>query len=654
MHAVRTTVVLVAAVLAVAGAVAAAAITGSRADFDDLVIVLAVAAYAAVGTAVELARPGHLVGRVMVCGAAAWGVGEGLLAWGVTELTVAGPSTAVALAGVLGTAGRGFGWLTLVLALPLVFPDGRSPSRLATGLVVGAIASFTVASLIAPVPLEERMSDIRNPVGVPDSWQTVADLVAVGSLLLASAALVVVIVAMFRRWRAGDDLVRQQLSVFGVAFALPLLVLPLAATSASMPWMYAVSTLPLPVAVAVAMFQRRLYDAQLAATRTLTYVALSVVLAAVYAVVVVGVGVLLQDRGAPWLPLVGTAVVAVAFAPLRDWLQGLVNRITYGRWAAPAAVLADTGRRLADAADSPALLEELTGEMVAGLGIASAAIHDADGQVLAAAGTSSSASSDGLPLTAYGRQVGELRWSGRTLRPADRALLEAVANQIGAAVYTAGIVDELRLAQGQLVRAREQERRRLRSDLHDGLGPALAGLGFQLDGVRNLIADGKPVQDRLDRLRAGLAETVAEVRRIVEGLRPPAVDDLGVFGAIAELGRDLADGSGVAVTLDLPDNRSALPAAVEVAAYRVTQEALTNVVRHAGASQCLVTGSLSESGLIIEIADNGHGGARPSTGLGIPGMHDRAAEIGGSLELSTHEAGTTVTLRLPLTSGVPS
>jgi signal transduction histidine kinase len=221
-------------------------------------------------------------------------------------------------------------------------------------------------------------------------------------------------------------------------------------------------------------------------------------------------------------------------------------------------------------------------------------------------------------------------------------------------VHTAGLVDQLRDAQGRLVMAREQERRRLRSDLHDGLGPALAGLGFQLDAVQNLIAAGQPVEDRLHRARAGLSETVVEVRRIVAGLRPPVVDDLGLFGAIAELGRELADGSGLAVTLDLPDGRPGLPAAVEVAAFRVTQEALTNVVRHAGASQCRVSGALTADGLVIEVVDDGCGGARPSDGLGIPGMHDRAAEIGGSVEVSSRVPGTAVRLRLPLPAEVPA
>jgi len=179
-----------------------------------------------------------------------------------------------------------------------------------------------------------------------------------------------------------------------------------------------------------------------------------------------------------------------------------------------------------------------------GLGFDSAEILDADGRLLARSGTDP-VDSDQLPLTAFGREVGTLRWSGRSLRETDRALLADLAHQIGGAVHTTGVVDSLRTAREQLVIAREQERRRLRRDLHDGLGPSLAGLGFQLDAVANLISDGQPVDDRIASLRAGLRDTITEVRRIVEGLRPTAIDELGLFGAVAELGHVLADGSGL-------------------------------------------------------------------------------------------------------------
>jgi signal transduction histidine kinase len=413
--------------------------------------------------------------------------------------------------------------------------------------------------------------------------------------------------------------------------------------------MFALATLPVPVAIGAAILQRRLYDIQLAVNRTLTYTALTVVLAAVYALVVGGVGVVLSDQGAVWLPWAAAGVVAVAFAPLRDALQRTANRVTYGRWAAPAEVLAATGRRLADAADAQALLAALTDELVHGLGLERAELRDGHGRVLASAGAGEAV--DSLPLTAYGERVGELRWGGHALRDADRALLTDLSHQLGGVVHTTVLVDDLRTAREQLVLAREQERLRLRRDLHDGLGPSLAGLGLQVDTVQRLLALGHPVDERLVALRAGLAGTVVEVRRIVDGLRPPALDELGLFEAVAELGRELVAGSGLTLELDLPDQRAALPAAVEVATYRVAQEALTNVVRHAHATACRVWARVSPDLLQLEVSDDGCGGATPSGGLGLGTMRERAGEVGGAVEVRQLERGTAVLLRLPLAAG---
>ncbi len=647
MRATRLTAASLLAALAIAGSVVAAVAATGRPLADDLAIALVVTAYAVVGLAVELARPGHPVGRLMLGGSLAWGLGEGLLALAVTGLADDPASSAYALLGVVGSAARGLGWLLLILALPLVFPDGRAPGRRSRWLVAGCVVGFTVASLVAPEPLDDRLAGAENPLGVPEAWRLAADLLALGAIAASFVALVVAVRALIRKWRLGGELLRQQIVVFGVCFALPLLVLPLVATPWAQPWMFALASLPVPVAVGVAMFQRRLYDVQQAARRTLTYVTLSVVLAGLYALIVGGVGVMLRDRGTPWLPWAAAGVVAVAFAPLRDSLQRGVTRLTYGRWSTPAEVLADTGRRLADAADGRALLASLTDELVHGLGLDHAEILDASGRRLAVAGNPTSAT-ERLPLTAYGAEVGVLLWAGRTLRPADRALLEDLSHQIGAAVHTTGLVDSLHLARERLVLGQEQERRRLRRDLHDGLGPSLAGLGLQVDAVQNLLASGVDPGARIQRLRDGLRETVAEVRRIVEGLRPPAIDDLGLFGAVAELGLELAEGGDLSVDLDLPADRPPLPAAVEVAAYRVTQEALTNVVRHASATSCRVTGTVRDDTLVIAVADDGRGGAGSGNGLGMTSMRERAHEIGGQVEIDSRGHGTTVTLRLPL------
>ncbi|QZY29670.1 sensor histidine kinase [Nocardioides coralli] len=651
MRGIRVVAVVLLAALAVAGGVVALAATDTRSAYDGLAIVLALTAYAAVAVAIELARPGHPVGRLVLVGALLWGVGEGLLALGLAGLETGLGAPGAALAGVLGTACRGAGWLLLVLGLPLLFPDGRPPGPRSVGLVAGSIAAFTLATLVAPTPLESRLDGVDNPIGVPESARVAADLLAIGSLLATFVALVVVVRSLVVRWRTGAELERQQVAIFGAAFSLPLLLLPVISTPWAAPWMFALVLIPTPVAVGVAMFQRRLYDVQRAANRTLTYVALSVVLAGVYAAVVAGVGVVLDDRGATWLPWAGAGVVAVAFAPVRDWLQQGVNRLTYGRWSTPAEVLADTGRRLADAADAPTLLRSLTDELVTGLGLARAEIHDASGRVLAASGQPV-ATTGSVPLTAYGQGVGSLRWAGSPLRPVHRSLLLDLAHQVGATVHTAGLVDSLRHAREQLVLGREQERRRLRRDLHDGLGPSLAGLGLHVDAAANLLAAGQSPDTQLQLLREGLGHTVAEVRRVVEGLRPPAVDDLGLSGAIAELGRELTGGAGLDLALELPEDRPALPAAVEVAAYRVAQEALTNVVRHAHAEHCRVRVCVEAAELVLTVADDGHGGAAPGRGVGLGSMAERAQEIGGSVQVTSDTAGTTVVARFPVHEAV--
>ncbi len=197
--------------------------------------------------------------------------------------------------------------------------------------------------------------------------------------------------------------------------------------------------------------------------------------------------------------------------------------------------------------------------------------------------------------------------------------------------------------------AREEERRRLRRELHDGLGPALAGLSLQVDTVRNTIGNGQDVEPTLLGLRAGIQDTVLDVRRIVEGLRPPALDDLGLVDAVHQQ----ADRSGVPTTIEA-DDLPRLPAAVEVAAYRVVQEALTNVGKHAGATEVVVSLRLCGGALEVVVADDGSGSLQPRPdGIGLGSMRERAEEIGGEFSLVAEPgSGTTVRVSLPLTTGV--
>jgi signal transduction histidine kinase len=639
-----------AASTAVAGGLTAVLLApGSGAPGNELAVLAVVTAYAVVAAVVARARPGHPVAVLMLAGAAVWGVGEGLLGLAVHTLSH-GPNGPAGWLGVGGTLLRGAGWLVLVLGLPLVFPDGRTPwgGRRPALLLGAAVGLFGLATLLAPTPLDYRLDGLDSPTGLPDRLRELADVVAVAGIVLVGASLLVAVTGLVHRFRTGDSLRRQQLGWFAAAFAAPLLLVPFIPAAFTEPWMYGLVSIPVPVMIAIAVLQRRLYDTQLVVNRTVTYAGLSVLVAGIYAALVAGVGALLRDSDAPWLPWVAAGVVAVLFAPLRNALQGAANRLTYGQWAQPSALLASTGRRLADATDVPAVLRTTIDEMAAGLGLEHVSIVDARGRAMVERGVPGP-KVDRATLTAYGRPVGTMRWSPAGLRRGQRALLDDLAGQIGGVLHSAGLLADLRDAQERLVLAHEEERRRLRRDLHDGLGPALAGLTLQVDTVRNVLAAGGDADEALLRLRAGVATTVRDVRRIVEGLRPPALDELGLAGALRQLTERTVAGSGVGVELAVPEDLPVLAAAVEVAAYRVAQEAVTNAVRHSRASCLRVSLAVQPGTLRLQVADDGVGGAGPRPGgLGLTTMYERAAELGGRLEVrSAPGRGTTVALRLP-------
>jgi signal transduction histidine kinase len=213
------------------------------------------------------------------------------------------------------------------------------------------------------------------------------------------------------------------------------------------------------------------------------------------------------------------------------------------------------------------------------------------------------------------------------------------------------------------VTAREEERRRLRRDLHDGLGPALAGMALRAEAAGELVSRDPDVASRmLDDLRQEARGALADIRRLVYELRPPALDELGLVGAVrqqaerltgsAEPGADA--GATPTITVRAPDRLPELPAAVEVAAYRIAAEALANVVSHSGARDCEVRFS-HDGGLIVEVEDDGRGVPVDSrAGVGLTSMRERAAELGGTVEIAPGAVGgTRVRAWLPLPEADP-
>jgi signal transduction histidine kinase len=625
----------------IAGAAVALAVQPSRSDvISQVSIAVPNLAIILVGLAVLRSRPGHPVGRLLVLGPWIATLGGGATEWGVHVLEQHPTDLAGRWAASLGATGRGAGWIALVLFLPLVFPDGPTggPPRLTRWAMRNAQVALGLAvvdSLLSPAPQDLRVQDLDNPIGLPHSFTGVVDAGAGLMLVAGLLGLVLGAVVLIARFRAGSALRRQQILWLALAFVPPLALLAASFGDAGKSWMFGAAIIPIPVAVVLAIRQRRLYDVSLAVNRSLTYGSLWLMIAALYAVVVGGVGALLRREGAAWLPWVAAGVVAVSFAPLRDALQQAANRITYGQWARPEEVLARTNRRLADAGDLGELLGSLAADLGSGLGLASVEITGANGASLARYGPPDP-NPDSLALTAYGEEVGRLHWTRRELRDSDRELLADLATQLGTVVHAHG-------AQERLVLAREEERRRLRRDLHDGLGPALAGLTLQVDTVRN--TTGERSDEALLQLRSGIRDTVLDVRRIVEGLRPATLDSLGLTESV----RQLALRTGLPVEVEGTD--VTLPAAVEVAAYRIVQEALTNVAKHSGATRASIGLAAQADALVVRVADNGCGEVHGREGgVGLSSMRERAEEIGGSLEI-TSGAGTVVSAVLPLPVG---
>jgi signal transduction histidine kinase len=255
-----------------------------------------------------------------------------------------------------------------------------------------------------------------------------------------------------------------------------------------------------------------------------------------------------------------------------------------------------------------------------------------------------------VSLAHQGKAVGMLSLSprpGEQLREADRRLIADLAPQVAAAAHAVGLAQELQAARRRLVELREDERRRIRRDLHDGLGPALAGLTFTLDAVSNLAgSDLERANALLGSATEQVQAMIGEIRRLIYELRPPALDELGLVDSL----RGIASRQSspvTTVTVQTPKALPSLPAAVEVAAYRIVQEALTNVARHANAKSCSVSLSVQPDALLIEIADDGQGLGDHRIGVGLQAMQERAAELGGSCQITSDAAGTNVAVRLP-------
>jgi two-component system, NarL family, sensor kinase len=415
--------------------------------------------------------------------------------------------------------------------------------------------------------------------------------------------------------------------------------------------------LPYPFAIAIAILRHRLFDIDIIINRTLVYGTLVVGVVSMYILVVSMVGMLFHPSSAFLPSLLATGLAAVLFQPLHVHLQRIVNRLMYGERDDPYVVLSRLGSRLEGTLVPEAVLPTVVQTVAQALKLPYAAITLKQGETFAIA-----ASYGGLPqhelftlpLVYYGEMVGQLqlapRGSNETFSAADRSLLSAIASHVGVAAHAVRLTADLQRSREHLVSTREEERRRLRRDLHDGLGPTLASMTLKLDAARNLLSQDSPALDPLlCELKAQTQATIADIRRLVYDLRPPALDELGLVSALREQVVRYSQVSGVLMVVEAPASLPSLPAAVEVATYRIVLEAVTNVVRHARAHRCSVRLQISDV-LAVEVSDDGVGfPIQYNAGVGISSMRERTAELGGTCRIESNVAeGTHILVRLPL------
>jgi len=423
----------------------------------------------------------------------------------------------------------------------------------------------------------------------------------------------------------------------------------------------------IPLSIGVAILRYHLFDIDLIINRTLVYGVLTASVVLLYVLVVGVLGALLQIQGSLIVSLIATGLAAVMFQPLRERLQRGVNKLMYGERDDPYAVLSRLGSRLESTLAPDAVLPAAIRTVADALKLPYVAVEAGrDGALVAATGEPAR-SSLRLPLVYGGEKIGSLILGPRAgeegFSPADRRLLEDLAHHIGASAHAALMTSEalrlsadLQRSRERLVEAREEERRRLRRDLHDGLGPQLSSQALTIDAIRALMRrDPDAAEALLLELKADAQDAITDIRRLVYGLRPPALDDLGLLGTLRESAAQYG-AKGLNVSVGGPEKLPPLSAAVEVAAYRIAQEALTNVVRHAGASTCTISLAIEDEGVLcLEVRDDGRGipdfqeNSSVRAGVGLTSMRERAGELGGSLLVEPlTEGGTRVRARLPL------
>lgn len=600
-------------------------------------------------------HPRHVVGWVIAATGAIWAL-DGLAESWATHGFAASPDLPLSGFALWFVAQFGSVLLLMLPAVLVLYPTGRvMPGRWGrfSVLVLVLAAALPAALLFAS---NEAMSTGTVPMRdtgmpelplAPDAYVTLLH-VAQGltfASLLASAVVVVV------RARKAEGFERVQLrwlawaAVTCVILGASMIFFRFAAIS-TVCLVAALAVTTISVAIGILAPERFDVDALLVAT--IVYGAVAATVVGLDLLLVAGLDRVLGDRlGQRDVAVLVLLLALAAYGPVRSLAGGLVRRLLVGRRGDRYDVVSGLAARLEESVDVHRQLPALATAVATAfkLGYVRVEVVDSRGTVSAAHGTVPAAVRE-VPIR-YGREVvGRLVLPARGMRSMlsrrDQELLLDVVRQAAVAIRASRLAADLQASRERLVLDREEDRRRIRRDLHDGLGPVLGGVAMRLDAAGNALErDPAGARTMVEKSRQDITEALADVRRLVHGLRPPALDDLGLLDALQQQVERMRSG-----TLDVrveAEALPALPAAVEVAAYRIASEALVNMAKHARASRCTVRLVAAPADLLVEVVDDGVGiGPDVVAGVGLGSLRDRAAELGGRTEISCPPTGGTV------------
>jgi two-component system, NarL family, sensor kinase len=534
----------------------------------------------------------------------------------------------------------------------LLFPTGQFLSRRWRWTFPLAALNAILFAAIGLFPRDNLAADLGVQAYLV--WPRFESLVwlgpvseVLGDLVYGAAAS-----SLILRYVRGDDRVRRQMLwlLLAVGCVFVAWTVPDFVGTETPLTLFAIALVPIAIMIAILRYQ--LLDIRLVVSRFALYLVLSALVIAGYlGLITLFERVLGAGRSAEESALV-VLVLAVLFNPLRVWLQRRVDRLFYGSRQDPARALGEVGSRLREDTSGTGLEDALTA-VCGTLRVPAAAIR-VNGTLLASVGKSSSEPYL-APLHRGTEETGQLLIYPRTgetkLRKADHRIVALLADLLAVAVQATQLADELAESRAELISAREEERQRLRRDLHDGLGPALTGVMLKAAAARRL-ATTAPAEsaELLRELERNVAAAIADIRGLVDELRPPVLDGRGLVGALQDYVDSVQTPSGPPIQLstDGVADLGQLPESVEVAAYRIATESLTNVLRHAQADSASIAVWVDRNQLQLKITDNGKVRTPWTAGVGLSSMRQRVAALGGRISAGPSESGGEVRVSLPL------